>query len=88
MNTDGLRALVEAVDVEVSRLPGAGNATQASGHDSLRASWTRLVGFLALGPAPALRDCPSCGRSGMRDATLCGHCWARLPSLETKGRIE
>jgi hypothetical protein len=27
--------------------------------------------------APAMRDCPSCGRSGRAEATLCGYCWER-----------
>ncbi len=48
---------------------------------ALRTSWERLVTWLALGPAPQLRDCPKCGRSGMRDATLCGYCWEKLPEL-------
>jgi hypothetical protein len=28
--------------------------------------------------APALRDCPSCGKSIRAQATLCGHCWTKL----------
>jgi hypothetical protein len=83
MNTDGLRTFVEAVDREMSRLPGAG-AAQGPPLEALKASWARLVGFLALGPAPKLRDCPRCGRSGMRDAKLCGYCWAQLPPLDVK----
>lgn len=79
MNSDGLRVFVEDVDREVSRLAG--------GSDALRASWARLVGFLALGPAPELRDCPRCGRSGMRDAKVCGYCWEKLPAQE-KGQVE
>jgi hypothetical protein len=27
--------------------------------------------------APAMRDCPSCGKSIRADATLCGYCWRR-----------
>ena len=44
----------------------------------LREAWTALVEALALGPAPELRDCPSCGKSGMRAATRCGSCWIVL----------
>jgi hypothetical protein len=44
----------------------------------LRAAWASVVEALALGPAPELRECPSCGRIGMRDATRCGHCWVKL----------
>ncbi len=80
VNTDELRSFVEAMDREMSRLPGA-DAPQAPPLDALRAAWARLVGFLALGPAPKLRDCPSCGRSGMWDAKVCGYCWVRLPPL-------
>jgi hypothetical protein len=74
---DGLRPIVEALDQEMSRLaarpeqPGAGNK-------ALLASWAELVEYLALGPAPEVRSCPSCGASGMRAATVCGTCWTRL----------
>ena len=34
-----------------------------------------------LGPIPEVRDCPHCGRVGMRAATVCGHCWKKLPPL-------
>jgi hypothetical protein len=34
------------------------------------------------GPAPELRECPFCKHVGMCDATVCGYCWAMLPSLE------
>jgi hypothetical protein len=44
----------------------------------LREAWTALVEALALGPAPELRDCPSCGNTGMRAATRCGSCWVAL----------
>jgi hypothetical protein len=40
--------------------------------------WAALVAALALGPAPELRDCPSCGKAGMRAATRCGYCWLAL----------
>lgn len=45
---------------------------------ALKEAWAALVGALALGPAPELRDCPACGKSGMRAATRCGYCWVAL----------
>jgi len=45
---------------------------------ALRAAWSALVDTLALGPAPQLRECPSCGAIGMLAATRCGHCWIVL----------
>jgi hypothetical protein len=76
MRTDGLRPLVDELDVEMSRLATRGNV----GGDTaaLLASWGKLVEYLALGPAPELRKCPFCGETGMRAATLCGHCWKKL----------
>jgi hypothetical protein len=76
MRTDGLRPIVEAVDREVSRLAGRPESAASAG--ALVASWAELVEYLALGPAPDLRTCPACGGSGMRLATVCGHCWGRL----------
>ena len=29
-------------------------------------------------PPSELRDCPACGRSIRKAATLCGHCWTKL----------
>jgi hypothetical protein len=45
---------------------------------NLRASFADLVEQLALGPEPSVRRCPHCGGIGMRAATLCRHCWAKL----------
>jgi hypothetical protein len=73
---DGVRAAVEAMDREMASL-GTGVA-DAAGVKELRASWGKLVDVLALGPAPELRDCPHCGTTGMRAATRCGKCWAKL----------
>ena len=44
----------------------------------LQAAWHDLVDALALGPDPAVRNCPHCGEIVMLAATRCGHCWARL----------
>ena len=44
----------------------------------LREAWAALVEALALGQAPQLRECPSCGNTAMRAATRCGYCWVAL----------
>jgi hypothetical protein len=74
-----LRALVAIVESDISRLPN--QDTSADGKNAtneLRASWIGLVKLLALGDEPELRDCPECGRAGMRDASVCGYCWAKI----------
>jgi hypothetical protein len=74
-----LRLVVGDIDREITALfgPTPPEGTRASA--TLRASWDRLVGVLALGPAPELRACPACHSDCRRAATLCGHCWTRLP---------
>ncbi len=83
METNALRVFVEVVDREMSKLVDPADSAQSTRTGALRASWARLVGFMALGPAPELRDCPKCGHSGMRAATLCGYCWETLVPLVT-----
>jgi hypothetical protein len=77
MQADRLRPLVEALDREMSRSLARGYVG-ADDTTALLASWAKLVEFLALEPAPALRACPFCGSIGMRAATLCGTCWRKL----------
>jgi hypothetical protein len=76
-----LRLLLGDIDREIAALfgPAPPDGTLASA--TLRASWARLVGVLALGPAPELRACPACHSDCRRAATLCGNCWARLPPV-------
>lgn len=81
MRTDGMRPLVEAVGHEVARLSANGDGGAAA----LERHWGALVEFLALGPAPELRECPRCGVSGMRAATRCGSCWAVIEPLPPLG---
>jgi hypothetical protein len=70
---------VAAVSAAFDRMPPlAESAALDSPERALRASWAALTDLLALGPEPALRDCPSCGKSGMRNASVCGFCWAKL----------
>ena len=74
--TGGIRALVDAVGRDVSRLRDAPEHHEASA--GLAQSWAALVDWLALGPAPRTRLCPACGKTLMADATACGYCWTRL----------
>ena len=81
-----LRATVAAIDQEIARLPRpvttGGTQILTNG---LAASWADLIEQLALGPEPDLRECPLCHHVGMRAATLCGHCWTKLPVLAGTG---
>jgi len=82
MIENGVRAAVEAVGREVSRSV----ATAGDAGRGLQAAWDKLVEALALGPAPELRACPHCGDVGMRAATRCSACWAKLvpPAAEVR----
>lgn len=73
-----LRTAIAAIEVEIAHLP---EQVTAGGAASLRSSFSELVSLLALGPEPEIRECPVCGRIGMRAATLCGYCWTKLPPL-------
>jgi len=73
-----LRTAIAAIEVEIAHLPEQGTAGGVTG---LRSSFSELVSLLALGPEPEIRECPVCGRIGMRAATLCGYCWTKLPPL-------
>lgn len=67
-----LRALIAQLDVAVA----------ASGNPAVQDTWPRLVAELDLGPEPEVRVCPTCGQTGMRAATRCGHCWTPLAPLD------
>ncbi|TMQ07898.1 MAG: hypothetical protein E6J90_42030 [Deltaproteobacteria bacterium] len=67
-----LRALVATIDGQFATVPPP---------VALRAAWDEMVQVLALGPAPELRTCPTCGGIGMRAATRCMRCWSSLPLL-------
>ena len=67
-----LRTLIAIVEQELVAGPPS---------PKLRTAWADVVNALALGPAPELRDCPSCGEVGMRAATRCSRCWSALPAL-------
>lgn len=76
------RTIVATMEREIALLP-----IQAAADDSgategrLRACWADLVEALALGPEPAMRECPVCKHLGRRAATLCAYCWTRLAPL-------
>lgn len=76
-----LRSIVSRVDRAMSSVLPRPGAVQGAPLDDLLEPWAELVEALALGPEPELRDCPVCGRSGMRAATRCGYCWAKLVPL-------
>jgi len=69
-----LRSLVTVIERELA---------STTAPEELRAAWTQMVDALALGAAPDLRECPSCGEVGMRAATRCMRCWSRLAVLPT-----
>jgi len=73
-----LRPLVTSIDQKMLRLADGTVSLTGSGMGELLESWAVLVDLLELGPAPELRECPECGRTGMRAATRCGFCWAKL----------
>ena len=72
LKRDNVRAACAALEQELLRLP-------ANEAQELRKRWTELVAALALEPARALRECPTCGNAAMLEATRCFHCWAKLP---------
>jgi hypothetical protein len=83
-----LRALIAALDAEVARLPRHIATDDGKiGTRSLRAAWTELVGFLAVAPAPDLRQCPYCGNAVMREATRCRDCWKRLTPPDVRASL-
>jgi hypothetical protein len=75
-----LRTTLASMELEIARL-GAPGGEGASAQQRLAAQLAELAKTLDLGPEPALRGCPSCGKAGLRIATRCGHCWNRLEPL-------
>ncbi len=76
MDPSQLRPLVAAVQERLA--PATAPASTIEDKEKLVGAWDSLVHHLALGPAPEMRVCPQCGRSGMRAATVCGYCWTKL----------
>jgi hypothetical protein len=80
-----LRRLLGEIDREIGALLGPAQPEGTLASATLRASCARLIGVLALGPAPELRACPACHSDCRRAATLCGNCWTRLPPAPSGG---
>lgn len=74
---------IDAVLLEMSRAP-PGSLPESSLAE-LNLEWAKLVNVLALGPAPDVRACPTCGNTVMRLATRCGYCWRALPIVPQNG---
>lgn len=74
-----LRATIATMDRELASMRTAPkDADGKAPHAALLASFDDLVGQLALGDEPELRNCPSCGGVCMRLATVCSACWTKL----------
>ena len=82
MDHIGVRAVVTTIEREIASF-----STQSWTDEDrtriaeLRSSFADLVAMLALGPAPAIRACPACGRTVIRAALRCGYCWSKLPAI-------
>ncbi len=74
---------IDAVLAEMLRAP-PGTLSQTSLAE-LKLEWAKLVEALAVGPAPDVRACPSCGHTVIREARRCGYCWRPLPLAPTNG---
>jgi uncharacterized paraquat-inducible protein A len=70
--TAKLRVVVDVIGREIVQSPST---------PAFHAAWTELVALLALGSAPATRECPVCHDIGMRAASRCGRCWTALERL-------
>jgi hypothetical protein len=74
-----LREVVTTIETEMSRLSSQLIPQESgSGMGVLFKHWATLVTLLDLGQPPELRECPVCRQLGMREATRCGYCWAKL----------
>jgi hypothetical protein len=71
-----LRLQAARVDRELSRL---GDEEQIGPQKlaGLIEAWAGLLDSLALGPEPALRECPFCQRSIVKAAVRCRYCMKR-----------
>lgn len=77
-----LRAVVNAIDQQISSLPSHATVdAYRTAASALATSWAELGKLLALGEAAPLRECPRCKRLGMHAASRCGYCWVDLSPL-------
>jgi hypothetical protein len=86
-----LRTMFASIEGAMSCLlrEGTPEAHRAATRE-LALAWAGLVDLLALGPAPEIRDCPTCHHVGMLAATRCGYCWAELapPASPSRGMMQ
>lgn len=68
---------IDSLDGQLAQLASS-SAPDGDAIAKLRASWTVLLELLAIDRPHEVRVCPSCRHVGMRAATRCGHCWAKL----------
>jgi hypothetical protein len=86
MQNTHLRNIVLTIDAVLGEMMKAPpGVLSESSLAELKLEWAKLVDVLALGPAPDVRACPTCGRTVMRQATRCGYCWKPLPSARKNG---
>lgn len=78
MDSDLTRTMLHDIDRDLASLEAGSEAEHGERLAQLKGSWQRLVQHLALGEAPAVRDCPFCGGVIMRAATRCVHCWKHV----------
>lgn len=76
-----LRATLTNVEQQIERLSGQTGPGEIAALGELRASWAELLKLLALEPEPEVKECPTCKRTVMREARMCGHCWTKLKPL-------
>jgi hypothetical protein len=83
-----LRNLVAAVGKQIALAPGAATTAESqTPMTALAMTWSRLVEMLDLGTGPKLRACPECRHLYTLGATRCGHCWASLPTPQTREKL-
>ena len=74
MDSANLQTAVDKVEQAIEGV----SSGQPESRSALHIAWGQLVHLLAPEPPRETRDCPRCGKAGMRDAKLCGYCWLKL----------
>lgn len=78
MSQTKTRQLLHTIELEITRLQGAKTAP-AIDFAPLKGAFNKLTDYMALGPEPITRLCPTCGKPGRKNATVCGFCWTKTP---------
>jgi hypothetical protein len=76
-----LRAMAARVSQELASFSSQAHVAGGGDVTALSSAWASLVDELALGVEPALRQCPHCGRSILREAVRCRYCMKNSPAL-------